>query len=119
MNDYNSIPSTSPQAAVPMPFDMDMPPLNQSFSLGEKGKKHKKHKKHKKKDKKHEMSKKLEEMNHRCEELESKVANLYYATGQVKHENDMLRRMSALAVAASQGRLDENVIETAFKILGK
>lgn len=116
MNDYNSIPSTSPQSAVPMPFDMDMPPLNQSFSLGEKGKKHKKHKK---KDKKREMTKELEEKDHRCEELERMVAKMCYTTGQLKHENDMLRRMSALAVAASQGRLDENVIETAFKILGK
>ena len=39
MNDYNNLPSASSQAAAPMPFDMGLPPLNQSFSLGQGHKK--------------------------------------------------------------------------------
>ena len=105
MNDYNNISFAAPQAASPTPFDMGLPPLNQSFSLG-KG--HKKLKKSKKK--------------HLRKELKIALAQLLqqsYELGRVRQENDLLRRMSDLAVASNRGRLDTNVIETAFKVLNK
>ena len=42
-----------------------------------------------------------------------------YELGRVQQENDLLRRMSDLAVASNRRRLDTNVIEAAFKVLDK
>ena len=104
MNDYNSIPSASPQAASSMPFDMDLP-LNQFFSLG-KG-----HKKHKKRKKKH--------LRKELRVTQMQLLRQSYELGRVQQENDLLRRMSDLAVASNRRRLDTNVIEAAFKVLDK
>ena len=100
MNNYSNIPT-----ADAMPFDMGLPTLDQSFSL-EKG--HKKHKKDKKK--------------HLRKELRITQAQLLrqsYELGRVRQENDLLRRMSELAVASNRRRLDTNVIETTFRVLDK
>ena len=105
MNDYNNLPSASSQAAAPMSFDMGLPPLDQSFSLG-KG-----HKKYKKSKKKH--------LRKELQITQTKLLRQSYELGRVRQENDLLRRMSDLAVASNRRRLDTNVIETTFKVLDK
>ena len=105
MNDYNNLPSASSQAAAPMPFDIGLPPLDQSFSLGKRPKKHKK-------DKKKHLRKELQI-------TQTRLLRQSYELGRVRQENDLLRRMSELAVASNRRRLDTNVIETTFKVLNK
>ena len=105
MNDYNNLPSTSSQAAAPMPFDIGLPPLDQSFSLG------KRHKKHKKDKKKH--------LRKELQIAQTQLLRQSYELGRVRQENDLLWRMSELAVASNQRRLDSNVIDVAFKMFDK
>lgn len=104
MNDYNNLPSASSRPAAPMPFDMGLPPLNQSFSLGKGHKKLKKGKKHLRKE---------------LRITQAQLQRESYELGRVRQENDLLRRMSELAVASNQRRLDTNVIETTFRVLDK
>ena len=118
MNNYttvnnNHIPTTPTQADTPMPFCTGFPSLDPAY-FEEESKAHKKHKKHKKRKKN-----KKKYLRRELQNSEEQRRQQAFIMGHIQHENEMLRRMFVLAVASSRRQLDENVIETAFKVLGE
>ena len=114
MLDPINISSATPEPNSIFPAQPDLSNLisGLTFKYDKKGKKGKK-KKDKKKLKHIKKSDLFEELQH----TQGQLLHQSYLLGQTQRENDMLRRMSDLAVAANKKRLNTHVIETAFEVL--
>ena len=109
MLDPTNISSIAPEPIGSYRPQTNLSSLLDSYSLDstKKGK-------HKKKKLKHLKKK---ELWRELQVTQGRLLQQSYLLGQTQRENDLLRRMSDLAVAANRKRLNANVIETTFEVL--